>query len=155
MEYKFTTQQFLPISVSQAWDFFASPHNLALITPPELDFKILSNLTHKGIYEGMHIEYTIKPLFGIPMKWKTEIGDTLVHNYFTDKQIKGPYAKWEHLHSFSPQNNGVLMTDLITYRLPFGILGDLMHWVIVEEKIDHIFQFRRDTLTKLFSGHAD
>ena len=66
--HKYRTEQFLPISIGEAWEFFSSPKNLALITPPELDFKIHSEVQEIGIFEGQQIDYTVKPLFCT--KWK-------------------------------------------------------------------------------------
>ena len=149
--HKYSTQQFLPISIGEAWDFFSSPKNLALITPPELDFKILSKVEKAGIFEGQQIDYTVKPLFGIPLKWKTEIGKTSLHSFFTDKQLKGPYKVWEHTHTFSVQDNGVLMKDEIIYKLPLGFVGKWMNKLFVRKKIEDIFEYRRKTLNKLFA----
>jgi len=149
--HKYFTEQFLPISISEAWDFFSSPKNLALITPPELDFKILSKAENTGIFEGQQIDYTVKPLFGIPLKWKTEIGKTSMHSFFTDKQLKGPYKVWEHTHTFVVQDNGVLMKDEIIYKLPLGFVGKLMNILFVRQKIKNIFEYRRKALDKLFA----
>ena len=149
--HKYSTQQFLPISIGEAWDFFSSPKNLVLITPPELDFKILSKVEKVGIFEGQQIDYTVKPLFGIPLKWKTEIGKTSLHSFFTDKQLKGPYKVWEHTHTFSVQDNGVLMKDEIIYKLPLGFVGKWMNKLFVRKKIEDIFEYRRKTLNKLFA----
>ena len=148
--HKYSTEQFLPISIGEAWDFFSSPKNLSLITPPELDFKILSKVEKTGIFEGQQIDYTVKPLFGIPLKWKTEIGKTSLHSFFTDKQLKGPYKVWEHTHTFAAQENGVLMKDEIVYELPLGFVGKLMNKLFVQKKIENIFDYRRKTLNKLF-----
>jgi ligand-binding SRPBCC domain-containing protein len=148
--HKFITEQFLPITIGEAWDFFSSPNNLALITPPEMDFKILSKVEEIGIFEGQQIEYTVKPLIGITIKWKTEIGKTSKHNFFTDKQLKGPYKVWEHTHTFLVQENGVLMKDEVNYKLPLGVLGKLLNKLFIKQKIENIFSYRRNTLDKIF-----
>ncbi|MBC7744666.1 MAG: SRPBCC family protein [Flavobacterium sp.] len=146
----FKTEQFLPINIEKAWDFFSSPKNLALITPPELDFKILTKLDDKAIYEGMIIQYTVKPILGIPLPWKTEICKVNRPSFFTDKQLKGPYKLWEHTHTYHKHENGVKMQDEIKYELPLGILGNLAHKLFVKKKIERIFSYRRSVLEKLF-----
>ena len=146
----YSAKQFLPISIDEAWDFFSSPKNLAVITPPEMDFKILSQIPENGIFEGQQIDYTVKPILGIPLKWKTEIGKTSKHHFFTDKQLKGPYNVWEHTHTFEIQNNGVMMTDKILYQLPLGFIGKIMNKLFVRNKIESIFEYRRKTLNNLF-----
>lgn len=150
--YLFKTSQFLHTDINTAWNFFSSAKNLATITPPELDFKILTDLGDKDIYEGMLIEYTVKPLFGIPLNWKTEIGEIKKPSMFMDKQLKGPYKIWEHTHYFTEKENGVLMEDEVKYQLPFGFVGALTHSLIVKKKIEEIFEFRKITLEKIFKN---
>ena len=135
-----------------AWDFFSSAKNLALITPPELDFKILTDLNGEEIYEGMLINYTVKPLLGIPLRWETEICKVQKPFFFTDRQLKGPYKLWEHTHSYIPMNGGVMMKDEVKYQLPLGFLGDIAHAVIVRKKVENIFTFRRDVLKSIFQS---
>lgn len=148
--YFYDTEQFLPIGINKAWDFFSSAKNLAIITPPELDFNILTNLEGREIYEGMLIEYNVKPLFHIPMHWQTEICKVNKPEMFTDRQLKGPYKKWEHTHTFIEKENGVLMKDHVKYELPFGIIGRIGHSILVRKKIENIFNYRRKVLKKIF-----
>jgi ligand-binding SRPBCC domain-containing protein len=146
----FTTQQYLPIGIQQAWDFFSSPKNLSLITPPELDFKILSQLDDTAIYEGMKISYTVKPILGIPVFWQTEITEVQHLKKFTDCQLKGPFKVWEHTHTFEVKVNGVLMSDSVNYEVPFSYLGKIIERLIIRNKIKAIFEFRKIVLEKLF-----
>ncbi|MDP4283452.1 MAG: SRPBCC family protein [Bacteroidota bacterium] len=150
----YNTEQFLPITIDTAWDFFSSANNLALITPPELDFKILTNLDGKEITEGMLINYRVKPLLNIPLNWKTEIVKIEKPGMFTDRQLKGPYKMWEHTHYFIQKDNGVLMKDKVKYQLPFGIIGQVAHSMFVRKKIEHIFIYRKEILNKIFKDHG-
>ncbi len=140
----------LPISIEEAWAFFSSPRNLAKITPPELGFEILSDLGDGPIYSGMEIEYMVKPLLGIPLKWITEITSVDAPFVFTDKQLKGPYKLWEHTHFFTAIAGGVRMRDEVKYGLPLGPLGIIAHSLVVRNKLNAIFNFREQVLTKLF-----
>lgn len=148
--HQFKTEQFLPIDKKKAWDFFSSPKNLSFITPPEMEFKILTVLNKENIYEGMKIDYTVKPLFGISVHWQTEICKLANQNYFTDRQIKGPYKIWEHTHTFIEKNNGILMTDVVNYELHFGWVGNFANSILVKRKIQSIFDYRKKILEKLF-----
>jgi len=150
MIYYFRTEHLLPVNIEQAWDFFSSAKNLALITPPEMDFKILTKLEEKEIYEGMLIDYTVKPVFGIPLNWQTEITNVNRPQNFTDIQTKGPYKVWEHTHTFIQKENGILMKDEIKYQIPFGILGQLAQTLFIKDKVKEIFQFREKALEKIF-----
>jgi len=141
--------QELPISLEEAWNFFSSPKNLAVITPPKLDFQIKSVLPDK-MYAGMFIEYTVKPMLGIPITWVTEI--TYIQNleYFVDEQRVGPYTIWHHEHFFKKIEGGVEMTDLINYKVPMGPIGDLFEPFLVRPKLEEIFEFRRKKMIEIF-----
>lgn len=153
--HRYTTRQFLPISIEKACEFFSSPQNLALITPPELCFKILTQLKDEEIYEGMKIDYTLKPLFNIPVHWQTVIDLVVPKHLFTDKQMKGPYTKWEHTHFFEQVEGGIIMADMVEYELPLGLMGEVAHRLLIRRKIEYIFEYRKTILTKLFSTHAN
>lgn len=150
MKYELHREQQLFCDMNTAWQFFSSPHNLAAITPRELNFRVLTAPDKNGIYKGMIIEYKVSPLFGIPLFWQTEITQVDFQKSFTDFQRKGPYRLWNHHHEFIPNANGVLMKDTVTYALPFGWMGRLAHRVLVKKKLQKIFDYRFQTLEHLF-----
>ena len=117
-----------------------------------MDFQVLTHLPDKNIYEGMRIDYSVKPIWGIPVCWQTVIGPSTWLKSFVDIQVKGPYKHWIHTHSFEPVNNGVLMRDKVEYVLPFGLLGRIVHRLFVRRKIEMIFTYRRRTLQTLFNN---
>jgi ligand-binding SRPBCC domain-containing protein len=148
----FKAEQFLPVDLQKAWAFFSSPNNLALITPPEMSFKTLTSFAQdQEIYTGMLIDYNVKPLFGIPMFWRTEIREVKKPFYFTDVQLKGPYRLWEHTHTFIEKENGVLMQDVVKYQLPLGPLGVVAHALLVRRKLDALFAFRKAAIERIFA----
>ena len=146
----FNAEQLLPVDMQRAWAFFSSPDNLALITPPEMDFKTITRLEGE-IYTGMRIDYTVKPLFGISMHWQTGIINVQKPFSFTDIQLKGPYRVWEHTHTFTEKENGVLMQDAVKYQLPFGPLGLITHSLLVRKKIEALFRYRKAAIERLLS----
>jgi ligand-binding SRPBCC domain-containing protein len=148
--FEYSTEQLLPTGIDTAWNFFSSAKNLALITPRELDLKVLTALDDEEIYRGMIIDYTVKPLLGIPLRWKTEICKVDKPFSFTDRQLRGPYRVWEHTHIFISTANGLLMKDKIRYQLPLGVIGQLGHLLVVRKKIENIFSYRRQMLHKIF-----
>ena len=153
--YFYKDEQFLPVDINKVWDFFSSAENLAVITPPELGFKVLTSVKDQEIYEGMLIEYKVSPLFKIPLHWKTEISKVDKPHSFTDRQLKGPYKLWEHTHEFIVKENGILMKDTVKYQLPFGILGQLAHSIIVRKKLSYIFAYRKQILNQIFKSHGN
>ena len=148
--YSLHTIQNLPIRLDQAWDFFSSPANLAKITPSHMGFNIISKHHGEKMYPGQIIEYTVSPLLGIPMYWMTEITHVQEGKYFVDEQRFGPYALWHHKHFIKEIPGGVEMEDIIDYKVPMGILGQLVHPFLVKPKLDEIFNYRRKKLIELF-----
>jgi ligand-binding SRPBCC domain-containing protein len=149
-KYVLEREQFLPISLEEAWKFFSTPRNLAVITPPEMGFVIRKPFDDKDAYAGQRITYTVKPVFGIPLTWVTLIENVEAPYKFVDTQLRGPYARWWHEHTFQAVDGGVLMRDRVEYELPFGPLGDLAHGIFVKRKLQGIFDFRTTTLERLF-----
>src|SRR6188508_413267 len=88
--------QMLPVNLETAWDYFSRPSNLRDITPPGLDFKIISRHQGDQMYPGQLIEYKIHPFLGIPLYWMTEITHVKTLEYFVDEQRYGPYSLWHH-----------------------------------------------------------
>lgn len=150
--YKFYTEQLLEIPISEAWDFFSSPTNLAIITPPKMDFRIINISTGDKMFPGMIIEYIVKPLWSIPMRWVTEITQVKEHDYFIDEQRFGPYKFWHHRHKFVDEDGKTKMIDEIFYSLPFGFIGRLAHVLFVKKNIEEIFKYRTKVISELFNN---
>ncbi|MBS1742059.1 MAG: SRPBCC family protein [Bacteroidetes bacterium] len=149
--YRFTRIQHLPVSLAEAWEFFSSPLNLASITPREKGFTVQSEPVKK-MYAGQIIEYSVKPLLGIPVYWMTEITQVSEGNYFIDEQRYGPYSLWHHQHHFRQTANGVEMKDIIHYKIPFWILGDIANALFVRRKLEKIFDYRREKVAEIWSN---
>lgn len=149
--YHYKSVQWLPVGINEAWKFFSSARNLATITPPDMNFVIKTELNDREIYEGMTIEYAVSPLFKIPVYWKTEIAQVNRLYLFMDRQLKGPFALWEHTHTFKEERDGTLMVDSVKYRLPLGPLGTLAHRLLVRKRLEYIFDYRRKVLENIFN----
>ncbi|MCB0670536.1 MAG: SRPBCC family protein [Saprospiraceae bacterium] len=141
----------LPITLEEAWQFFSRPENLGQITPPEMNFKVLSDLLSVPMYAGMVIRYRLTPLLGIPASWVTEITQVNEPFYFVDEQRFGPYRYWHHEHHFEIKDDGILMTDLLHYVVPFGFIGKWIDKWLISKKIDQIFAYRKNILAKMFT----
>lgn len=151
MSYRLSRSQQLHCDGDTAWKFFSSPYNLSRITPQDMKFLVLTELPDEPIYEGMTIDYKVTPLLGIPMRWRTRITQVDAGKSFTDFQEKGPYKLWNHFHEFIPNEQGVLIKDTVDYELPMGFLGKIAHTVMVQKKLQHIFDYRHRVLAQLFN----
>lgn len=145
-----TTRLYAPLS--EIWAYFSSPANLNEITPADMSFEVLTDLEGKKMYPGMIICYIIRPLFGIPLQWVTEITQCEEGCYFVDEQRFGPYAFWHHQHRFEERDGYVLMTDTVHYAIGWGVLGHLAHALFVKRKLEHIFRYREQVVGQKFGG---
>lgn len=116
-----------------------------------MGFEVLTTLEDMPIYKGQRIDYRISPVFNISMKWTTLITHVEHGISFVDFQEKGPYKYWNHYHEFVANEAGVMMKDIVDYELPLGIIGKLAHFLFVKNKLEHIFNYRYQVLTTLFS----
>lgn len=148
--YSLEVRQFLKISLPEAWDFFSSPSNLAKITPGHMGFGITSGIPEK-MYTGQIITYHVSPILGIKTDWVTEITHVAEGRFFVDEQRFGPYCMWHHEHHFELKGDGVLMTDRVSYKLPFGFLGRIAHSLFVKNQLRQIFEYREAYLSKVFN----
>jgi ligand-binding SRPBCC domain-containing protein len=148
--YQLKRTQLVKANIDTCWDFLSSPNNLSKITPSSMGFVVRTEVPEK-MYEGLMIEYTVKPLLGIPMRWVTEIKTVKDNAFFVDEQRVGPYTIWHHEHHFKDLGDSVEMTDIVSYQLPLGILGRLMHSLFVRKKLESIFAYRFEVVEKLFN----
>ena len=149
---KLLYSQKLPISLDEAWDFLSSPNNLKLITPESMNFKII-DWDEKKAYPGQIIQYTVSPVLGIKIKWVTEITKVIRNSYFIDEQRFGPYSFWHHKHFIKEIDNGILMEDVIHYKIPFGLIGKILNKLYVQNKLDKIFKYRENKLNEIFGNY--
>lgn len=151
-KYELYRETVLPVTMLEAWDFFSNPSNLSKITPSEMDFQVITKNLPQQIHNGLIIEYVVKPLVGIPLKWISQITMVNAPYSFVDEQLKGPYAYWHHEHTFEEKGGKVLMKDKVTYAVPFGVLGQLVNKLIVRKKLEQIFDYRTTQIQNLFKA---
>lgn len=148
--YQLNKTQKLPVSINEIWDFISSPENLKEITPDHMGFVVTSNTGKEKMYQGMIISYKVSPLLNIKLDWVTEITHVKEREYFVDEQRIGPYTMWHHQHKIEPIEGGVLMTDIVTYQPPMGVIGALANTLIIKKQLKEIFDYRTLALEKRF-----
>jgi ligand-binding SRPBCC domain-containing protein len=151
MLHRLNRQQIVPAPLEKVWAFFATPDNLNAITPEDLHFEIIHG-GGKHMYGGQLIEYRVQfiPLF--KSRWLTEISHLEEKVSFVDEQRLGPYHFWYHQHHFESVPGGTRIRDQVTYELPFGPLGELVHALWVGPRLTYIFDTRREIVATIFGA---
>lgn len=148
--YNLNREIILNTNVEKAWDFIKDPRNLDRITPNNLQFQIVSSVPEE-MFNGLLIEYLVKiPIIG-NQSWLTEIKHIREKHSFVDEQRVGPYTLWYHYHEIQPVEGGVKVIDRVTYKVPFGILGKIVHVVFIKKMLEEIFDYREKNLSTLLS----
>ena len=144
-------KQLIRTDINKLWGFMSSPKNLKKITPSYMQFNITSKNSNKEMYAGMILSYKVTPLLNYPLEWVTEITHIKEKVFFVDEQRIGPYKMWHHEHIFEIKKDGILMTDIITYIPPFGLLGRAANQLFIKRRINEIFDYRQNVLNQIFN----
>ncbi len=142
----FETELWLPVPRAKVFPFFSDARNLETITPPWLNFQILTP-GEIPMRVGALIDYQIR-IHGWPVCWRTEITGWNPPFSFCDEQRRGPYRLWRHTHTFVEKTGGTLCRDRVEYVVPGG---RLINWLFVRHDVEKIFTYRTDALKKHFA----
>ncbi len=145
--YRLCCEQWLPASISDVFEFFSDATALEQITPPWLKFKVVTPAPI-AMSTGTLIDYELR-LYGIPLRWQSEIRDWDPPFRFRDVQLRGPYRNWDHVHTFRETEGGTLVADHVNYSVPGG---ELVHRFFVKRNLTRIFSYRQEALNKIFAG---
>lgn len=143
------TSLFVPRPLPEVFAFFADAGNLQQITPPWVDFHIVTPQPI-DMRPGALIDYRLK-VHGVPITWRTEIAAWQPPRMFVDTQLKGPYWRWVHTHRFREAPGGTFVEDDVDYAVPGGALVDRL---FVRRDLRAIFLHRQEAILRAFAAAA-
>lgn len=129
------------MSPQRAFDFYGDALNLEPLTPPWLHFEVTSPMPIE-MGAGTLLDYRLR-LHGVPIRWRTRIDVWEPPHRFVDSQVRGPYALWEHTHTFEPEGEDTVIRDRVRYAIPYGPLGSLADALFVRRDLARIFDYRQ------------
>jgi ligand-binding SRPBCC domain-containing protein len=150
--YQLEFKQDIQAPLDVIWDFISDPRNLQKITPEYMNFRIESKNLSSEMHPGMIIKYKVNPLPFFSTNWLTEITHVVPNKFFVDEQRMGPYKLWHHQHHIEPSEKGTLMTDIVSYIPPFGVLGDLANAIFIKKQLLSIFEYRKKAMISIFES---
>jgi len=145
--YNLTWHQWVNQSPERLTDFFANPENLIPMTPAQLQFRLLEPYPER-LEAGTRLQYFLR-IFGIRVHWQSLITSWNAPTSFSDRQLHGPYKRWDHTHTFEAKDGGSWVHDSVDYELPLGMLGRMAHPIFVARRLRTIFKFRSRQLHQL------
>ncbi|MEX2529892.1 MAG: SRPBCC family protein [Gemmatimonadota bacterium] len=144
------TEIHLPRPRDEVFSFFADAFNLQAITPPTLDFRIVTQPPIE-MAEGTLIDYRLR-LRGVPIRWRTRIQRWEPPSLFVDQQVRGPYRLWVHEHRFLEEDGGTRVLDHVRYAV---LGGRFVNALFVRSEVEGIFRFRGERLLDRFGTSGD
>jgi ligand-binding SRPBCC domain-containing protein len=170
MGFSFHSEQWLPHPVEAVFAFFADPENIAVLMPPWQKARIekmtivppsksapTAGLAVVAAGVGTRVTVSFLPFRHAPfrIRWEAEITEFGWNTHFADRQVRGPFAYWDHAHRLRAIDreglNVTLIVDHIDYDVPYGVLGKLAHNLFLRRKIAALFAFRQSEVARVFS----
>ena len=142
--YRLTSTFALKQPIDVVFPFFSDAYNLEKLTPPWLRFRVLT-LAPIRIERGTTIDYRLR-IHGLPIRWTSQINVWEPPHRFADRQLRGPYRRWDHEHTFSENGEGTLVGDRVEFEVPGGRLPGRL----ASADVRRIFAYRRRRLSELF-----
>jgi ligand-binding SRPBCC domain-containing protein len=135
-------------SPDKVWEFISHPRNLDRITPEDMAFEIVSDVP-EVMYNGLLVEYRVRIPFLGWKSWVSEIKHIVPGRSFVDEQKIGPYRFWYHEHQIESGSEGSRIVDRVSYEVPFGVIGRILHPLFIGPTLKRIFLHRERTLRDL------
>ncbi|MEY2987870.1 MAG: hypothetical protein RJB13_1391, partial [Pseudomonadota bacterium] len=140
-ELRFSTDLCVKAETAYAWHEHDSAFNR--LSPPWDQARMLST---EGIREGGRAQIELKTPIG-KVRWLAEHFSVQPGVSFSDRQVSGPFAFWQHSHSFEPSSvSPCILHDVIRYELPLSPISDIFAGYFVREKLSAMFRYRHSTL---------
>ena len=159
----FETSQFVAVELERAFRFFADPHNLPRITAPKSRAKIenlrlIAPANQPGLAgAGSEIEISMRLFPPLPFRgrWLARIVDFEYGSYFRDLQLRGPFARFDHTHSFDASGTGTIIHDVVEYDVGWGRLGNVANALFVRSALTEMFDYRQRATERLLAGKSN
>jgi len=170
MRFSYRTEQWLPYSVPAVFAALANPGSLPRLMPAWQKARIVEGsivpppppptpspraVVAAGVGTRLLLSFAPFPHSPIRVRWEAQISEFVWNNHFSDRQLRGPFAYWNHRHSVTAvtreEISGTNIVDEVEYELPFGALGRLAHRLWLRTQIERTFAFRQEQFADLLA----
>ena len=141
----------IPAPVEETFKWHSRPGALERLVPPWDPLKVIERTG--GIQKGGQAILKMKA-GPVPYTWIAEHTEYEENRMFRDRQVRGPFALWEHTHLFEPDGDtACFLEDRIEYALPVHPFGNFLAGPIVRQKLSDIFTYRHNITAQDMTAH--
>ena len=144
-----------PVPAADLFAWHARPAAFARLQPPWEHVRVTKVEGPFGDGQRVHIRAT---LFGpVGLIWLAELFDVVPGRQFRDRQLHGPFAHWQHTHTFEPTAADTsALDDRIEYAAPLGVVGRAGDGAlgISRSRLDAMFAYRHALTVSDLTRHA-
>jgi len=142
---RFVHESLIPAPPETVFAFHERPDALERLVPPWEHVEVVQAAPSLQPGSRAILRMRVGPL---KLFWEAEHTRYQKNVLFQDVQLRGPFSKWQHTHSFTAAPGGTLLRDEVEYELPLGFLGALFGGPLVRRKLERMFAFRHEVTRK-------
>ena len=139
---QFVKQSVIRATAQRVFEFHEQPEVLALLTPPWEKARVINSASISDVGSKAIVDVSVLGVFS--MRWIAQHTAYDPPHSFEDVQIKGPFKSWRHRHIVTPDPAGAVLRDEIEYEPPLGFLGRVIAPVVIERRLQRLFDFRHE-----------
>ncbi len=124
--------------IARVWDFYTDIGHLEVITPPEMQLKVIRTTTGRKLLQGT--EVWLEGKLVTKSRWHSRITSLSPYQY-VDEMLSGRFKIWKHLHAFQEAGEATKVIDEIDFELPYGLLGRMFEGY-TSKRLEQIFAHR-------------
>ncbi|MCB0391526.1 MAG: hypothetical protein KDD58_09550 [Bdellovibrionales bacterium] len=134
---------------TQVFDYMLSPENWPDLLRQDIEVEV--KVAPEDLKEGNVYKLNMTR-FGFSQPVELNILNCINKSSVTYKQTHGLFSRWVHTQTFEDLEGGeTLVTDIVEYQLPLGLLGYLLDDLLIRQDMKNILERRLDTVVSHFS----
>lgn len=140
---------FIAAPVRTVFDFHTNFNNVQSVSPAWVKIRIQN--APRVLKEGDNVTVQWQ-VAGFWLSWDVRVLTVQQNSLIIDIQSgQGPFSFWKHEHHMTEQSGGTILTDTITYALPFGIIGRVLDILLLRSVQKSLFRYRHKRMQELFA----
>ena len=132
--------EMIPASRLDVFDYLTNPAELPALLAPAINVKVVTADAQLKRGNEVHFEMT---RFGLSQSIRFRVEDILRGSRLSYRQSEGVFASWSHTIKFDDHGeNKTLVTDLVDYQIPMGLLGHLADDLLLKRDMTRLLASR-------------